>query len=486
MANFVIIRHKKLKSVGHVGAAIQHNSRGMDVPNADPSRSPLNEVSGGGMPTLSTNLKSCTITSTQKCPVIAIEYLVTASPERICDPTFDREGYFRDAKAYLDNLLGSDNLIHCAIHMDESSPHMQIIYTPIVDVAASTRRRSVIVGKNPDGTQQRETREFSTEAGRALRAKIFTDKTASKTLQSDFAAVVGAKYGLERGIERSKARHEPIQKIYPEMMRVIEEWEEKKASLEKETAALLERHEQISGAAATRKLPRPVRIRAQDVEPQVVAKNMFGISSYETSEQVASRITSGLASYYAPLHKAAALQQSAEIRATELSEKVKILEAELRPFRPLVEGLDEHGLTTVLSRAAEVAERERIRTGWRAEFERRISKLPNLTRMSGPVGTFARMAIAALAKVANIALDVDWRALENDSVRQIVEDGWTQRKAGEVIQEHSPGQVGRDPKKMAEELDAMADTKTVTSKVDINESRKDVDQTPRRSGPRPR
>ncbi|MDH0939267.1 hypothetical protein N5C29_25040, partial [Aeromonas caviae] len=172
--------------------------------------------------------------------------------------------------------------------------------------------------------------------------------------------------------------------------------------------------------------------------------------------------------------------------ATELSEKVKILEAELRPFRPLVEGLDEHGLTTVLSRAAEVAERERIRTGWRAEFERRISKLPNLTRMSGPVGTFARMAIAALAKVANIALDVDWRALENDSVRQIVEDGWTQRKAGEVIQEHSPGQVGRDPKKMAEELDAMADTKTVTSKVDINESRKDVDQTPRRSGPRPR
>lgn len=30
VASFVIIRHKKLKSVGHVAAAIQHNSRGMD------------------------------------------------------------------------------------------------------------------------------------------------------------------------------------------------------------------------------------------------------------------------------------------------------------------------------------------------------------------------------------------------------------------------------------------------------------------------
>lgn len=107
MANFVIIRHKKLKSVGHVAAAIKHNSRGMDVPNADPARSPLNVVSGGGMLTLSSNLGTCTIKSTQPNPVVAIEYLVTASPERINDPTFDKEGYFRDARAYLDNLLNN-------------------------------------------------------------------------------------------------------------------------------------------------------------------------------------------------------------------------------------------------------------------------------------------------------------------------------------------------------------------------------------------
>ncbi len=458
MANFVIIRHKKLKSVGHVAAAIKHNSRGMDVPNADPARSPMNVVSGGGMLTLSSNLGTCTIKSTQPNPVVAIEYLVTASPERINDPTFDREGYFNDAKAYLDNLLGPENLVHCAIHMDETSPHMQIIYTPIVAVAASTRRRSVVVGKNEDGTQRRETRDFSTSAGRALKAKMFTDKTASKTLQSDFAAKVGAKYGLERGIERSKARHEPIQKIYPQVLKKIEVGEEKNRLIEARTEELLARHEQISEDAAARKLPRPVRIRDVDVTPQVVSKNMFGISTYETTEEVAERITDDLARYYAPLHEAAQLQQSAEIRAGQLTAKVKQLEAELEPLRPLVEGLDTQGVSVVLSYAGKLAEEERVKTGWRAEIERRVSAIPSLLRMSGPVATFARIAMDFMSKVAGNASSVDWRGVEKDSMKQIIEDGWAPRKAGQVIQDHSPGQVGRDPVKMAQELEALSET----------------------------
>lgn len=459
MANkFVIIRHKKLKSVGHVAAAIKHNSRGMDVPNADPARSPLNVISGGGMLTLSTNLASCTIKSTQPNPVVAVEYMVTASPERIKDPAFDREGYFMDARAYLDNLLGPENLVHCAIHMDETSPHMQIIYTPIVTVAASTRRRSVVVGKNEDDTQRRETREFATPAGRALRAKTFTDRAASKALQSDFAAHVGAKYGLERGIERSKARHEPIQKIYPQVMQAIEAGEAKNRLIEARTGELLARHEQISGDAATRALPRPIRLKALDVTPQVLSKNILGISTHETTEEVAERITEGLGRYYAPLHEAAQRQQSAEIRAGQLTERVKRLEAELEPFRPLVEGLDSHGVAAVLSHAAKVSEIQRVKTGWRAEFERRVSAVPKLERLSGPVATFARIAKAALAKLAGNALGVDWGAVESDSIKQIIEDGWPPRRAGQVIQEHSPGHVGRDPERMALELAAMPDT----------------------------
>ncbi|MBX9566684.1 hypothetical protein FKF78_16845 [Aeromonas hydrophila] len=84
---------------------------------------------------------------------------------------FDRKAYFKAAKAYLDKLLGAENFIHEAVHYDERSVHGHFIYTPIIELEASTRRRSVVVGKTEDGKQKREVRECATKAGRALNAK---------------------------------------------------------------------------------------------------------------------------------------------------------------------------------------------------------------------------------------------------------------------------------------------------------------------------
>jgi hypothetical protein len=78
--------------------------------------------------------------------------------------------------------------------------------------------------------------------------------------------------------------------------------------------------------------------------------------------------------------------------------------------------------------------------------------------MSGPVATFARIAKDFIAKVTGNTSNVDWGAVEKDSMKQIIEDGWAPRRAGQVLQEHSPGQVGRDPVKMAQELEALSDT----------------------------
>ena len=99
MSNFVIIRHKKLKSVGHIKQAIAHNDRTTMPKNADPSRTHLNQVEGGGLATLKKNLASVTQASTAKYPVMAIEYIVTASPAQIQQPDFDQAGYFKAARA---------------------------------------------------------------------------------------------------------------------------------------------------------------------------------------------------------------------------------------------------------------------------------------------------------------------------------------------------------------------------------------------------
>ena len=234
MSNFVIIRHKKLKSVGHVQAAINHNDRTTEPLNADPSQRHLNKVEGGGMVTLRKNLASVTQASTAKEPVLAIEYIVSASPEQISDPSFDRKGYFKAARAYLDKLVGAGNLVHSAEHYDERSAHSHFIYTPIIELEASTRRRSVVVGKTEDGKQKREVKEFPTQAGRALNAKKFTDRAASIQLQSDFATQVGTPFGLRRGIERSKAKHTEIKAFYGQMKQDM-------AAIEAETQRLAKR-----------------------------------------------------------------------------------------------------------------------------------------------------------------------------------------------------------------------------------------------------
>ncbi|MGN5221773.1 plasmid recombination protein [Aeromonas veronii] len=240
MSNFVIIRHKKLKSDGHVDAAIKHNDRRTMPPNADPSKTHLNHFEGGGMATLKKNLASVTQVSTAKNPVIAVEYIVTASPDQLQRPDFDLEGYFKAARAYLDKLVGAENLIHAAIHYDESNPHGHFIYTPIIELEPGIRRRSVVVGKDADGKQLREVREFPTKAGRALNGKKFTGLEASVQLQTDFAEQVGKPFGLIRGVRKSGAHHTEVKKFYGGLEAVKKELAEASAQLEAAKAELSE------------------------------------------------------------------------------------------------------------------------------------------------------------------------------------------------------------------------------------------------------
>jgi len=195
---FVIIRHKKLKSIGHVESAIAHNDRTSKPPNADPSKTWMNKVFGEGVPQFTRTLAKVTRKSTARDPVLALEYIVTASPESMQAPGFDQAGYF----------------VHGAIHMDESNPHMHLVYVPLVQTPASTRKRSVVVGKAPDGSQLREVREFKVEPAIVLNGKHFTGLEASQRLQTEFAERVGVPFGLIRGVRKSGAHHTEVKTFY--------------------------------------------------------------------------------------------------------------------------------------------------------------------------------------------------------------------------------------------------------------------------------
>lgn len=189
---YAIMRTKKLKSMGAVSRSARHTHREQPTPNADPGATGRNRTVGAkGSEQVLAALERTLPTKRRKDAVLAIEYLITASPE-----AFKRHGgalndlgngYFQDALKWLEAKHGKSNVISATIHLDESTPHLVAYVVPMT----ADKRLSC--------------REFL-GGPEKLRA-----------MQSDFHAKVGAKRGLERGVEGSKAKHEAVASFYSTM-----------------------------------------------------------------------------------------------------------------------------------------------------------------------------------------------------------------------------------------------------------------------------
>lgn len=221
---YQILRTRKLSSYGSLHASGQHTWRERSTPNADPLRTrdnrDLRPVSSA--PALVAAVRSRVELAEYKAqkPVLCIEYLVTASPQAFARHAkgkglADDSDYFRDALAYLESLHGQQNIVAANIQLDETTPHMVVYAVPLVDAAAKIRKRSVIVGTNPDGTKRREIRQYAEPGSIRLSAAHFLDgKAKLSKLQTNFHSAVARKYGLDRGLVGSQAKHARVKRFY--------------------------------------------------------------------------------------------------------------------------------------------------------------------------------------------------------------------------------------------------------------------------------
>ena len=84
--------------------------------------------------------------------------------------------FFKEAVKFFQRRYGKENIVNATVHLDEpGAPHMHLGLVPVID-------------------------------GRLSAKKLFTPETLRK-LQTDFAAEVGDKFGLQRGREGSTAKH---------------------------------------------------------------------------------------------------------------------------------------------------------------------------------------------------------------------------------------------------------------------------------------
>lgn len=108
---------------------------------------------------------------------------------------------------WLRRTFGTENVVSAVLHMDEATPHIHAAVVPIV-----TGERRKVQKKKTDEPNKRKYRTKS-----AARPRLCADDVMSraklKEYQDTYAAAM-SKYGLQRGIDGSKARHVTTQEFY--------------------------------------------------------------------------------------------------------------------------------------------------------------------------------------------------------------------------------------------------------------------------------
>lgn len=185
--SFAILRVGKISGKGKMAAAAQHNLRERDTANARPEDRDRN-IHLAGAKTADQLMKLWEERAPEKIrknAVHALEYVITASPEKMAAMGQTKsEDYLRDALTWLKDKHGAENILSAVIHNDETTPHLQVMVIPLDD-RGKLNARALVGGK----------------------AQL-------SAMQTDFAERVGRKHGLDRGIERSGARHETIKSMY--------------------------------------------------------------------------------------------------------------------------------------------------------------------------------------------------------------------------------------------------------------------------------
>lgn len=381
LANYAILRAEKLKTLGSIGASLSHNYRARETLNADPSRSHLNSHSMHGPQEVLDALKAALPAKRRKDAVLCIEYLVTCSP----DSFSDQAGYTRylnDALAWLRERHGAQNVIAHSIHRDETTPHLVAYVVPI-------------------------------DTNGKLNAKHFLGgKQALSAMQTDFARRVGERHRLERGIERSTARHTTIREWY----------------------------------GALNQSARPIEIPPTAVTPKVVQKKRILPDVKETPAQVAQRLTQAIERMHRPVTQRANLADMERRKAREIRDLVTQVQRELKTAQERAQAAEERAadlrtMYDALAPGQQLAVVQLARRNMaRRERARRLLS-DDIWGAAEGVARFVRRARQALIDAAGKWWAVAWRRIEREYIADEIAVT-SEQQAVRVVLEHSPGRAG--------------------------------------------
>jgi hypothetical protein len=189
---FVILRVAKLKTWGNVSSVLKHNYRERETLHADTKQS-VNNVAIGGNPDAVLEIMKSRLENinVRKNAVLGFEVLITASPQYFRSKKSDAgdflekkvNKFFKDAVSWARKEFYEQNVVSAVLHIDESTPHVQMVIQPI-------------------------------DHKNKLNASYWVDGRKKLSALQDSVAEAFKDSGLRRGVLGSTATHSKVKTFY--------------------------------------------------------------------------------------------------------------------------------------------------------------------------------------------------------------------------------------------------------------------------------
>ena len=243
LISYQVLRIEKFSKgdLGKIGAETERTARRHRNEDIDSERTPLNyyfkKSEGGLHAQWKQTMQDLNATFKETKKAVAFEGVIVTSDKAF----FEEHGYvpgeplplelqkfFADSYAFLKRQIGyhggDQNILSAAVHLDETTPHLQIYYIPVVDEG-----RKKVYAKGADGKVLRNEKgspvQEKDKNGKSLYERVLLEqpKICSSefweqrgaqgsfgNLQDEFHEQVARYYGLERGeVGSSKNKNLP-------------------------------------------------------------------------------------------------------------------------------------------------------------------------------------------------------------------------------------------------------------------------------------
>ena len=382
-----------------IGAETERTAKRHRNEDIDSERTPLNyyfKKSDGGLSAQWKKvIKDFGITFKETKKTVAFEGIIVTSDTAFFEklgwirgrPTPDAvKQFFCDCYDFILREIGyhggDENILSAAVHMDETTPHLQLYYVPLVDEG-----RKKVYAKGTDGKVLRNARGSPIQAkdsrGKSMYEYVplehpkicssdFWEMRGSQlsygNLQDDFHERVGWRYQLERGEVGSNNKH--TTKYQWKKQQQEKELAEKKAALTQATAQIKEA--QIKEADKTLQDKNANISAAEEKLEQIQFRADIAEGRQSHAERATQKLESErerLTREVAPLTAAAeAFRQAGEKKPDK--KQIPVLLAEIARLKTELEYSheDQHGLFTELQKS----EKEKAALKREAEITRTL------------------------------------------------------------------------------------------------------------------